>query len=190
MLDWYKLMNLINNDDQDSINEIAYEFPRQKKRSQPAQLIIRSKYGGGGTAGSPSVHSCSIKVKLDTNRIYPIMVPKLGEQIDESNKNKVSTGAYIREVLDDDKLYKAVVGFIYVNQVAILAYWNSPDEERGLVGTAIGDFLKARMTTVDYYDRSVQKPRTAKQLKEDQKELESYVQEKFKERTITLRYTP
>lgn len=185
MLDEQKIFNVIEN----FINEVSYTIPAKKKSEHPIIVILRSKAGGGGQAGSSSAHSCSIKVKVGSGKQttgYPLIVPNIPFSQFKIDAKKIGSKEYLKDHISDNESYAAIIGFVYDNQMAIIAYWNAIGGERGKVGKELEMFIKAKLSNNNYHDKKFSVPKNQNELNADKEEIIAYVRKQLKDDTISI----
>ena len=181
MLDWHKLVNLINKNNPELMNEV-YLRTTGSTKNKNIKIVVRCKSGGGGHSNAPSKHDCSIKVGDAQTEVW---IPN--KPFDEVKpKGNLQTISDLKRSLSSTA-FKIVSNFIYDNQAAIIALWYAPDGENGRVGSTILSYIRNKLATVDYSSVKV-KPKTAAELDADKEAITQYVKDTLQDDTIDLSF--
>ena len=173
MIDIVKLMEAVENFG--LMDESSIKF-----RTNPeCKIIVRSKTGGGGHAGNPSQHGCSIKLMVKgIKSAVPLIIPEIPyEELDQVAAIKVQDSiTELYRKTDNGKHYHAdmCLQFAYDNQAAIVTLWNV-DDEASPEGEMIKEFMQHQADATNYYKTKRKTWKTRKEYDEDMKELNDYI---------------
>lgn len=182
MINISELMRLVGN--YDSINESFIMIPGKGKSTKTFKIDVRSRSGGGGRAGNVSQHSCSIKVKVDgTSTGIPLIIPPIPyDTLDEKGIEKVQGSIdtmYRKLKQSESKIGDACLQFAYDNQAAIVALW-SINDETSPEGIALKDYMKERVSEVDYFSAKRKSWKSEEEYNADVAKINTYVKDHIK----------
>lgn len=157
-------------------------------------IMIRHEsevYIGGQTSKTDddthrTPHYCSVKVRLNGRIVGEIDIPTMSYDL-LNPKSKYFTS--LRNVVGDknngsSKIRGLVKGFIYENQMTIIAYWNTKNGEES-IRDVLTDMMVASMV-----DISTGKPRsswkTQDEIDADKVRILEYVRDTLQDRSIKL----
>lgn len=201
MLDAEKLFEMFAN--QQAINESNIGIPLSKhdhrvmqtkdKSDNGLQMVIRSARGGAGVAMNQAFHACSIKVQALSTRSKKydrkIVVPT--KSYDSLKSNDIAIVDMIEFYADHDlssDIRNVVRSFVYDNQMAIIAFWFTPNNEGDQIGLVLKQYMVDQLANKKYVDNPISKWKSQKELDADKEKLNEYVQQKLDNDSIQLNF--
>lgn len=158
----------------------------KQKTKNGWHIVLRVKAGGAGRSGSSSQHGgCSIKIQNNTGFNMKIVIPNKPYDM------LASTDIAVRDLVDfynkaDKTVRNLVRFFIYDNQMAIIAYWFTPNNENELIAKALFDHMRNSIITKRYDKNTITKSKSQDELENDKVMLNEYVQQKLDDSSIEL----
>lgn len=198
MLDWYKLMNLVNNNNPESMNETNLGIPLEKsdykqmasgkrKTTNGWHIAIRVGISGAAYNDTSSQHACSIKVQKTGSFNMKLAIPTVSYETLPTTDIAVKDMESFCAKADKD-IRDAVRSFVYDNQMAIIAYWYTPSNENEPVAKALEEYMHNQLVQKEYTKNKVTKPKSPDELEADKEALNNYVRQKLDNSSIQLHY--
>ena len=176
------------------LNKNDYKIMTTKDKSGNGwQMVIRSARGGAGVAMNQAFHACSIKVqrtsggsrKLDMKIVIPT---KSYDSLKSSDIAIIDMNKFYanRDIITDVR--NVVRSFVYDNQIAIIAFWFTPNDESDRIGTVLKRYMVDQLVSKEYVDNTISTWKSQKELDVDKEKLNEYVQQKLDDASIQLHF--
>lgn len=201
MLDAKKLFEMFA--DQQALDESNIGIPLSKhdhrvmqtkdKSDNGLQMVIRSARGGAGVAMNQAFHACSIKVQ-ETSRgnikfERKIVIPsKSYDSLKSTDIAIVDMNEFYACRNFTMKVRNIVRSFVYDNQIAIIAFWFTPNDESDRIGTVLKRYMVDQLVSKEYVDNTISTWKSQKELDVDKEKLNEYVQQKLDDASIQLHF--